>query len=93
MSLFELKEDTKVLFKIEGNKIVDYDVIPFINDIKKVKGFEISWVGSKGVGSFTYYDYYDDDVQTLDTEFMGKEFCIKFMKEIFNCCEVEYNES
>ena len=92
MSLFELKEDAEILFEIEGNKIVDYDVVPFINDVVKAKGFEVKWWGSEGFGSFTYYDYYDDDIQKLDTEFMGKEFCIKFMEEIFNRCEVEYNE-
>lgn len=90
MDLFELKDDVEVLFEIEGNKIVDYDIIPFDDEENGVKGFEITWTGSKGCGGFTYYNY--GNKERLNTEFMGKEFCIKFMEEIFKRCEVEYDE-
>jgi hypothetical protein len=82
MGLFELKDDAEILFTIEDNKIVDYTV-------KANKaGFSIDWIGSKGFGGF----YYNIKENKLDTEFMGREFCIKFMREIFNGAEVEYNE-
>ena len=81
MSLFELPDDAEILFEIKGNKIIDYGVECFSN------GFIVHWTGSKGFGSFTY-----TDGGNLDTEFMGREFCWKFIREIFKRCEVEYNE-
>ena len=51
-------------------------------------GFAVTWSGSKGFGEF----YYNSENNTLDTEFMGRGFCIKFMREIFKRCEVDYKE-
>ena len=81
MSLIEVDEED-VLFEIEGNKIVDYSVETFSN------GFRVYWTGSKGFGSFSYYDK-----GKLDTEYMGRDFCIKFIRKIFESCEVEYKEA
>ena len=80
--LFELKDDAEVLFEIEGNKIVDYNV-----NVSE-DCFILDWVGSKGFGSFVYLP----KENRLNTEFIGREFCIKFIEEIFNHCDVEYNE-
>ncbi len=75
-------DDDEVLFEIENNKIISYTVMA------DRYGFAVSWMGSKGYGEFSY----NIEKDRLDTELMGREFCVKFMKEIFNNASVEYNE-
>ena len=90
MSLFKLKPDAKVLFEIEDVKIVNYNIKPIDND--NYKGFQIQWVGDIGFGSFTYYKD-EEGKEYLDTEGMGREWCLEMLKEIFDMCEVEYDDS
>ena len=77
-----INTDDEVLFEIEGNKIISYTIMA------DRTGFAVNWMGSKGYGEFSYH--IKDN--RLDTEIMGREFCVKFMEEIFSNADVEYSD-
>jgi hypothetical protein len=84
VSLFQLKPDAKVLFKVADCQIVDYNIIP--TDY----GFIVDWAGDCGFGSFAYYK--DETGEHLETECMGRRWCVEMLKQIFDRCKLDHEE-